>query len=65
VRQHDARQGAVGAEVAGHLGDVPETIMRTYAHWPRDDRQGLGSVLDEALALPVELVTADPLVAAE
>lgn len=38
------------AAVAGHLGDVSETVNRTYAHWLRDDRSVPAAVLDRALA---------------
>jgi hypothetical protein len=36
--------------VAGHLGDVPETVMRTYAHGLRDDRSLTATQLDQSLA---------------
>ena len=40
--------------VAGHLGDVPETVMRTYAHWLRDDRSLPAAMLDRMLAPTVD-----------
>jgi integrase len=46
--------GCPVTQVAGHLGDTPETVLRTYAHWLRDDREGLGGVLDRALAPTLE-----------
>ena len=42
--------GAPVPAVAGHLGDVPETVMRTYAHWLRDDRSLPAAILDRMLA---------------
>lgn len=44
--------GAPITAVAGHLGDVPETVMRTYAHWLRDERSLPATLLDQALARP-------------
>jgi integrase len=38
--------------VAGHLGDTVETVMRTYVHWLRDDRDVPAAVLDRVLAPP-------------
>jgi hypothetical protein len=42
--------GAPVPAVAGHLGDVRETVMRTYAHWPRDDRSLPAAILDRMMA---------------
>jgi hypothetical protein len=42
--------GAPITAVAGHLGDTPETVMSTYAHWLRDDREIPAAVLDGLLA---------------
>jgi integrase len=42
--------GAPITAVAGHLGDVPETVMRTYAHWLRDERHLPATLLDQLLA---------------
>jgi hypothetical protein len=36
--------------VAGHLGDVVDTMGRVYAHWLRDDRDVPADVLDRVLA---------------
>lgn len=44
-------EGAPVPAVAGHLGDVPETVMSTYAHWLRDDRHVPALVLDRLLAV--------------
>lgn len=44
--------GAPTPAVAGHLGDVPETVMRTYAHWLRDERDLPAVLLDQMLATP-------------
>jgi integrase len=41
-------KGAPITAVAGHLGDVPETVLRTYAHWLRDERSLPAALLDEA-----------------
>jgi predicted alpha/beta hydrolase len=38
--------GAPITAFAGHLGDVPETVMRTYAHWLRDERSIAANILD-------------------
>lgn len=43
--------GAPIPAVAGHLGDTPETVMRTYAHWLRDER-GLPAILLDQLLAP-------------
>jgi integrase len=43
-------EGAPITAVAGHLGDVVETVSRTYAHWLRDDRQLPALLLDRMLA---------------
>jgi integrase len=45
-------EGAPITAVAGHLGDVVETVSRTYAHWLRDDRDVPAAVLDRVLAPP-------------
>ena len=42
--------GAPVPAVAGYLGDVPETVMRTYAHWLRDDRSLAATLLDQTFA---------------
>jgi len=35
--------------VAAHLGDEPETVMRTYTHWFREQDTHAGMVLDDVL----------------
>jgi integrase len=45
-------EGAPITAVAGHLGDTVETVMRTYAHWLREDRDVPAGVLDRVLAPP-------------
>jgi len=47
-------EGAPITAVAAHLGDVPETVMRTYAHWLRDEDDVPASVLDRVLAPAAE-----------
>jgi len=42
--------GAPITAVAGYLGDVPETVMSTYAYWLRDERSLPATLLDQMLA---------------
>jgi integrase len=42
--------GAPLSAVAGHLGDTPETVMRVYTHWLRDDHALPARLLDAMLA---------------
>jgi integrase len=43
-------EGAPITAVAGHLGDVVETVIRTYSHWLRDDRDLPALLLDRMLS---------------
>lgn len=43
-------EGAPITAVAGHLGDIVPTVVKTYAHWLRDDRDVPAEVLDRVLA---------------
>jgi integrase len=43
-------EGAPITAVAGHLGDLVQTVSTTYAHWLRDDRDVPADVLDRVLA---------------
>ena len=43
-------EGAPITAVAGHLGDVVETVSRTYSHWLRDDRDLPALLLDRMLS---------------
>jgi integrase len=52
-------EGAPITAVAGHLGDTVETVMRTYVHWLRDDREVPAAVLDRVLAPPAALPARD------
>jgi integrase len=47
-------EGAPLTAVAGHLGNVVETVSRVYVHWLRDDRDVPADVLDRVLAPSAE-----------
>ena len=44
-------EGGPITAVAAHLGDTPETVMRTYAHWLRDDDEAMAELLARAFAV--------------
>jgi integrase len=53
-------EGAPITAVAGHLGDVVETVSRTYSHWLRDDREVPALLLDRMLSRDSTDATAQP-----